>query len=50
MLFIQTLKCSKVYKEYEEQGEFRMRQVHESFNIIEDAAIELAGTNYYTGS
>lgn len=27
-----------------------MQQIHHCFNIIEDAAIELAGTNYYTGS
>lgn len=38
-------------KKMEEKiGTFRVQQLHEILNIIEDAAIELAGTNYYTGS
>lgn len=36
--------------EFKSQSNFRYKQIHESFNIIEDSAVELAGTNYYTGS
>ena len=40
----------RLERDYKDTGEFRLRQIHECLNIIEDSAIELAGTNYYTGS
>lgn len=43
---------TKTKKTYERKGasKFRLSQLHQCFNIIEDSAIELLGTNYYTGS
>lgn len=32
------------------EGRFKQQQLHQAMNIIEDSAIELIGTNYYTGS
>lgn len=44
-----TLK--RVMEEYEKKLDaFRLMELHNSLNVIEDSAIELAGTNYYTGS
>ena len=44
----------KVLQEMKEKHKkldvFRMRQLHDCFNIIEDAAIEITGCNYYTGT
>ena len=40
----------KMERKFKGQSNFRYKQIHESFNIIEDSAVELAGTNYYTGS
>lgn len=50
LLFTDFRVLKQLRKDFEKEGDFRMEQVHESLNIIEDSACELAGTNYYTGS
>ena len=50
MLYANFKVLQRLERDYKDTGEFRLRQIHECLNIIEDSAIELAGTNYYTGS
>lgn len=50
ILYTDFRTLQEMERKYKQYGDFRMKQVHESMNIIEDSAIELAGTNYYTGS
>lgn len=50
ILYTDFRTLQEIERKYKQYGNFRMKQVHESMNIIEDSAIELAGTNYYTGS
>lgn len=50
ILYTDFRTLEEIEKRYKQQGFFRMKIIHDCLNIIEDAAIELAGTNYYTGS
>jgi hypothetical protein len=49
ILYTDFKTLEELKRKYLPKGEFHYNQAHECMNIVEDSAIELIGTNYYTG-